>query len=167
MHKDKFLTVYAVFDDKTQAELKHWQDKLIHGGFCGRQSMDIPFHISLGSFPIEQKETLIKLLESVANSYSPFTVELSSILTFANKVLYIQPEVSSDISRLHSQFDCNYADGLPFVPHVTILMDDDESAILSAKQILESCFEPICATVTEIHLSEFFPTKFITSQKLQ
>lgn len=165
MNKDKFLTVYAVFDDKTQAKLKYWQNKLIDSGLCGRQSMDIPFHISLGSFPLEQKEALIKQLQSVTEIYSPFKVELRSILTFADKVLYIQPEVSSDIDRLHSVFDCNYADGLPFVPHVTILIDD-ESAILRAKQILAACFEPVRAIVTEIHLSEFFPTKFITSQKL-
>lgn len=165
MHKDKFLTVYAVFDDKTQSTLKSYQDKIMNSGFCGHQSMDIPFHISLGSFPIEKKDVLINLLRSVAKEYSSFTVELQSILTFADKVLYIKPQASSDIDSLHSLFDCNYADGLPFVPHVTLLIDD-ESAILSAKQILATCFEPMSATITEIHLSEFFPTKFIASQKL-
>lgn len=165
MNKNKFLTVYAVFDDKTQTKLKEWQERILSSGLCGSQTMDIPFHISLGSYPIEQKNALIVRMQNVAKIHSSFAITLSSVQMFANKVLYIEPDISSQIESLHSAFDCNYADGLPFVPHATIFIGA-ESETLSAKQILTTCFEPIRATITEIHLSEFFPTKFIACQKL-
>lgn len=165
MHKDKFLTVYAVFDSKTQIKLKEWQDRIINNGLNGHQTMDIPFHISLGSFPIEQKETLIKQLQIVAKTHSPFAIELCSIQTFGNKVLYLESNKSPDIENLHLKFDCNYGDGMPFVPHTTIFIGEERETLI-AKQILTAYFEPICATITEIHLSEFFPTKFISYQKL-
>lgn len=50
MKKDKFLTVYAVFDKETQQKLKIMQDEVIKLGNEGTQTMGILFHISLGSF---------------------------------------------------------------------------------------------------------------------
>ena len=166
MNKDKFLTVYAVFDDKTQIKLKEWQDKVLSSGLRGSQTMDIPFHISLGSFPTEQKDALIEQMRNVTKTHLSFAVTLSSVQTFANKVLYIAPDASSDITSLHNMFDCNFADGLEFVPHVTIFIGT-ECDTSKAKQILTTCFEPLQATVTEIHLSEFFPSNFIACQKLK
>ena len=48
MKSDKFLTVFAVFDDETQRKLKDIQNNILSLGEKGTQTMDIPFHITLG-----------------------------------------------------------------------------------------------------------------------
>lgn len=164
-HKEKFLTIYAVFDDETQSQLKDWQSAILQSGLQGSQSMDIPFHISLGSFSVENKEKLIVLLQNACAKYSSFTVDLLSIKKFNNRVLYIEPSVPSELINLHCIFDSNYADGLPYVPHTTIFIGNDNEVAIS-ENILLQCFSPIKATVTEIHLCEFFPAKFITKIEL-
>lgn len=166
MNTNKFLTVYAVFDETTQAKLSCWQNKILQSGLIGSQSMDIPFHISLGSFPVDQKEELLKQIICVGRTYSSFSLQLQAVKTFGNKVLYLEPDESNDIAQLHTLFDGNYADGLPFVPHTTLFIGADDRT-LHAKEILLSCFEPISVQITELHLSEFFPTKFIGKQKLK
>lgn len=168
MQNKKFLTVYAVFDKQTQALLSNWQDKITDKGLIGIYSDEIPsftFHISLGSFAVNCEEALKNRLRDVCYRFTPFEVELNSIQTFGNRVLYLEPEKSQDIIRLHDLFDDNYADGLPYVPHVTMFIGNDED-MPEAKRILHSCFRPIRATVTEIHLCEFFPMKFIASYRL-
>ena len=58
MKQDKFLTVFAVFDDDSQQKLKAFQDSVLDLGYSGTQTMDIPFHISLGSFKTEAEQEL-------------------------------------------------------------------------------------------------------------
>ena len=57
--KEKFLMVLAVLDEETQEKLKKLQNKIIFE--CeskGSQTINIPFHISLGSFPLADKDIL-------------------------------------------------------------------------------------------------------------
>ena len=65
MKRDKFLTVFAVFDDSTQALLQSWQDDIFASGLVGTQTMGIPFHISLGSFPTNMEEELEERIKKV------------------------------------------------------------------------------------------------------
>lgn len=166
--QEKFLTVYAVFDDDTQAILHSWQDKISESGLVATYSNDIPFftfHISLGSFAVDCEKALKERLSDVCGRFAPFEIELNSIQTFGSRVLYLEPSESRNLMQLHDIFDSNYADGLPYVPHATMFIGNDED-MPCAKQILTACFKPIRATITEIYLSEFFPMRFIASYKL-
>ncbi len=47
---DKFLAVIAVFDDKTQSYLNNLHNLILQNNIIGTETLDIPFHITLGSF---------------------------------------------------------------------------------------------------------------------
>ncbi|MDE5715238.1 MAG: 2'-5' RNA ligase family protein [Anaeroplasmataceae bacterium] len=165
MKQKKFLTVYAVFNEEVQNLLSTWQKDILCC-YKGTQTMGIPFHISLGSFPLECEQTLMNLIEETCDTFSPFKVNLQKISTFGNAVLFLEPENHPLIMKLHSIFDGNYADGFTYHAHTTIFCGTEEE-VLKAKSILEEKFIPIEAWITEIHLGEFFPTRIILEKKLK
>ena len=80
----KFLTVFAVFDNETQKKLNSLQEKILSTGLVGTQTMDIPFHISLGSFPVEMEEELKQRIKEVCLNYFSFEILLEQINSFSN-----------------------------------------------------------------------------------
>lgn len=44
---DKFLCLLGVFDEETQRVLGEYQRAVLSQGFVGRQTMGIPFHVTL------------------------------------------------------------------------------------------------------------------------
>ena len=152
MKKEKFLTVYAVFDDKTQQKLKVLQDEVIKSAENGTQTMGIPFHISLGSFSLDKKEWLIQKIEDVCLYFDKFDIY--------NKVLFVEPKVNDELKNLQSHFDDNYADGFPWHAHATIFCGEEQE-VAAAKEKLQATFSPFMATVVSLELGEFFPTKIL------
>ena len=70
----KFLTVFAVFDDNTQYKLNMLKQIISYNNIVGNMITDIPFHISLGSYPLDMKEELInkikwRIEKGVYNTY--------------------------------------------------------------------------------------------------
>ena len=97
MKKEKFLTVYAVLDNCSQQKLAHLQSELFKLGDFGTQTMDIPFHISLGSFPVEDEQELTKRIEEVSLDYHKFNIKLNRINHFNDAVLFVEPEITLDL----------------------------------------------------------------------
>ena len=108
MKRDKFLTVMAVLDDRAQYVLGALQNKLTDVGLVGSHTTDVPFHVSLGSFPVSEQMRLTKKLRQTASVCKPFTLELSRYADFDKKVLYLQPLYSDEIYGLHKLFDGNF-----------------------------------------------------------
>ena len=57
---DKALYVLAGYDDKTEAYLSSIQSKLYERGFIGTHTKNIPQHITLGFFPLDQEENMVE-----------------------------------------------------------------------------------------------------------
>lgn len=162
MKKDKFLTVYAVLDIKTQAKLQALQEDIEKKHPAGTQTLGIPFHISLGSFPIEMKDELIMRIANQLKRLAPFELELDGIGHFDYKVIYAKPVVNPKLLKLHESFAGNYADGFNWVPHVTLYCGTEEVG----KQILDSFWlTKSKAQIIGIQMGEFFPTKIIMDCK--
>ena len=66
MNNKKFLTVMAVFDDKTQQTLAQIQSDIMRQVGEGTQTMGIPFHLTLGSYPVEMQSEIVDRIKSVA-----------------------------------------------------------------------------------------------------
>ena len=162
---EKFLTVFAVFDDETQNKLKSLQNEVLKLGFVGTQTMDIPFHISLGSFPVEKEEELKEKIMQICKQEKAFDISLKSVNDFNNRVLFVEPETSAKLQNLHKIFDNNYADGFPWHAHATIFCDSEEN-VLKAKKELKQIFTPMNAKIVGVQMGEFFPTKMIIEEKL-
>ena len=78
----KFLTVFAVFDDETQKKLQSIQNNIFSLGLKGTQTMDIPFHITLGSFPLSEQKNLEQKIRYVCKNYDSFSINLLRINNF-------------------------------------------------------------------------------------
>lgn len=165
MKQDKFLTVFAVFDEATQQKLKAFQDKVLSLGYPGTQTMGIPFHVSLGSFKVEDERELIARIKEACSQNNEFEIDLSKVNDFNNRVLFIEPKENIMLRRLHDLFDNNFADGFPWHAHATIFCGSEQQ-VIGAKACLNDIFKPIRAKITGIQMGEFFPTRMIIQEKL-
>ncbi|MBD5404708.1 MAG: 2'-5' RNA ligase family protein [Treponema sp.] len=161
--QDKFLTVFAVFDEATQKKLKSFQDSVLGLGCPGTQTMDIPFHISLGSFKVEDECELKARITSACSHQRAFEIRLQKVGHFSNRVLFIEPEENVPLRRLHDLFDSNFADGFPWHAHATIFCGE-EAQVIKAKSRLDEIFTPVNGTITGIQMGEFFPTRMIAAE---
>ena len=162
MKKDKFLTVYAVLDDDTQEKLKVLQDEILQLGDMGTQTMGIPFHISLGSFPVDEEEALVRRIAEISLQQKPFSVQLRAINHFYNRVLFLEPECTNELEKLHLAFDGNFADGFPWNPHVTLFCSEETQSVERGKAFVASKFSPFSCQIVGLEMGEFFPTRWIT-----
>ena len=166
MEQNKFLTVFAVYDDDTQAILKKYQDSVINATYSGTQTMNIPFHVTLGSFPVEHEKELIDRIKLACNENFEFDINLSRVGHFNNKVLFIEPEYTEQLMNLHALFDNNYPYGFPYHAHTTIFCGEEQQ-VIKAKAILTELFESRQAKIVGIQMGEFFPTRMIVARDLQ
>ena len=137
MKQDKFLTVFAVFDETTQSKLKDFQDSVLSLGYSGTQTMDIPFHISLGSFRVEYEQELKTKIKTICSQKYEFQINLNKVNHFENKVLYIEPENNTKLVELHNLFAGNFADGFPWHAHTTIFCGKEEQVKEALKLMLK------------------------------
>lgn len=155
---EKFLTVYAILDEAAQQTMLGYRRALEAEGIIGTQTNDIPYHISIGSYPVGDEFMLRARMAAVCGQTEPFAVRLGNLGDFGNHVLFAQPEHSDEILRLRGAFDNDYPNSFPYCPHCTVLQDTQEH-VLRAKALLENRFAPFTATVTGLELGEFFPTR--------
>ena len=62
MQKEKFITVMAIFDENTQAVLESIQKDLEQQYGEDTKTKGIPFHITLGSYAVEETEKIVRIL---------------------------------------------------------------------------------------------------------
>ena len=160
MENKKFLTVMAVFDDKTQEMLAQMQSKIIENVGEGTQTMGIPFHLTLGSYPIDSESEIVAQIEKIASRSKPFDVLLVNYDTFSDRVLFLEPTKPQELIDLRKSFECDYANGFDWVPHATLFCGERED-VVKAKSYLPELSDPICAKIVGIELGEFFPPRKI------
>ena len=163
--KNKFLAVYATLDNITQTKLSNFQQLLAENNLFGMQTSDIPYHITLGSFPIHMKSELENLIKKESTLLSSFDINLVKINHFKNKVIFIEPQINDQLLNLQKIFNGNYADNYDWTPHITLFCDKWLKC-KKVKKLIENNFFPFTATITSIQLAEFFPTKIILNQPL-
>ncbi|MBQ4618272.1 MAG: 2'-5' RNA ligase family protein [Clostridia bacterium] len=163
---EQFLTLMADFDDNTQREMEKWYASLKDAGFTGTQTPNLPYHISLGVFPLDEEELAVQIMEKAAKEFAPFPVHLSHIGIFApGKVLFAAPERNAQLDALHEATDIFPNPHRPWTPHATILIDESEIICKALTELLKS-FHPILASVTRLHLCAFWPKREIGSALL-
>ena len=162
----KFLTVFAVFDDNTQYKLNALQKIISDNNIIGNMTTDIPFHISLGSYPLDMKEELINKIKAIASFENSFEKKKKKIQHFDNKVLFVKPRKNNNLIKLQKNFDNNFADGYKFYPHITLFCGDKKQVKI-VKQLIKNVFESFTGSITSLYLGEFYPTQIIYHEELQ
>lgn len=160
---EQFLTLMADLDDNAQKEMSAWYESLRALGFTGTQTPGLPYHISLGVFPLDKEEYAVEIMEKAAKEFAPFQVHLSHIGIFApGKVLFAAPERNAQLDAIHDACDVFTNPYRPWTPHATILIDESETICKALPELLKS-FHPILASVTRLHLCAFWPKREIGS----
>ena len=163
--RDKFLCVMAQFDKETEEKLGGIYKGLSKAGFVGNQTPNLPYHITLGTFELEKENELKELLKRVASNTSKIQVSFNHIGLFGMEVLFAAPSVSHELLNLQKEFNNNYANDLTWAPHTTIIIDKPE-VIQKAIPIATDSFSSFSGYIESISLYEFWPTRFISEEKL-
>lgn len=161
----QFLTVMAVLDDRTQQIMAAWQNRILAAGLQGTQTMGIPFHISLGSYPTDRETELTELIRHTAAALGPFPVELPALGDFNDRVLFARPTVPAPLSGLRTVFDSDYPKQHPWSPHATLFCGEEEQ-VRAARDILSPVFQPLSAQIVALEMGAFFPPRFVCRQAL-
>jgi 2'-5' RNA ligase len=163
--KDKFLCVMAQYDKETELKLKEIQKVLSDNGFIGKQTHNLPNHISLGSFDISQEEMLKEKIREISTKIHSFDIKSNNIGLFGLDVLFIAPSVNHELLNLQQHFNNDFADGFGWTAHTTMLIDDNET-IQRALPYVANNFKGFTGKIESISLYEFWPTRFILEERL-
>lgn len=148
---DKFLCVLGIYDEDTQQVLREHQEAVLGMGLTGRQTMGIPFHVTLGTFGTDRRQELEEKLHRL--EMGPFEVYFNHIGMFeGQQVLFLAPDVDRELLTLKEAF----SDERGWTAHTTLLIDDRENA-LRAVELLGKRFRRFTGRIERVGLYEFFP----------
>ena len=165
MKKDKFITVMAVLDDRTQEMMESMAKDMLQQYGPDLKTKGIPYHISLGSYAPEDVEMIVERIKQVAKETKPFEIKILGMNHVGNKVRFLEPDLSDDLMNLHLQFDSDYANGyLEWMPHATVYIHEEPKEIEVPKELAEKTESIKTAKIVGIELGEFFPAKFIVRE---
>lgn len=165
MKKDKFITVMAILDDKTQKIMESMAKDMLQQYGPDLKTKGIPYHISLGSYAPEDVEMIVERIRQVAKETKPFEIKILGMNHFGNKVRFLEPELSEDLMNLHLHFDSDYANGYPgWMPHTTVYIHEKPRELEISEELQTKIESVKMAKVVGIELGEFFPAKFIVRE---
>ncbi len=150
---EKFLCVLGVFDEETQQTLKEYQQALLSQGFTGRQTMGIPFHVTLGTFKPDRRGELEERFQDL--EAAPVAVHFSHIGMFqGQEVLFLAPDVTRELLDLKEYFGQEES----WCAHTTMLIDHREKT-RKAFAILGDRFHQFPGRIVKAALYQFFPAE--------
>jgi 2'-5' RNA ligase len=165
--EEKFLCIIATFDEETSKRMKEIEHMINEAGMVGRQTLDIPHHITLAYFDINREVEIKQMLQDVCTKTKSFNLAFNHIGLFGMEVMFLAPDVNYQLLELHKSFDrdCIKNDN-GWTAHVTILIDEPEN-IQKALPLVAQNFKELNARVESVSLYEFFPTRFIAECNLK
>ena len=162
MQKEKFITVMAIFDEDTQNCLQSIGEDFEKLYGVDTKTKGIPFHITLGSYAVEETDEITTRIIDTAKRTKEFKVKFSGLKHFGNVLRYIMPEMNEELMNLHLCFESDYANGFHgWKPHVTVYRHSEPKKIELPKQITDKIEKIKNARIVGIELGEFFPPKQI------
>ena len=165
MKKDKFITVMAIFDGKTQKKFEELNGLMKEKFGADGKTKDIPYHISLGSYAPEDTEKIVERIKQVAREIKSFPVIFEGLQHFGNVVRFMKPRMSEELMNLHLHFDNDYANGYPeWAAHATVFIHKEPTELELTDALQEKLEALKEARIVGIELGEFFPAKFIVRE---
>lgn len=157
---DKFLCVLGVYDEGTQRVLGEHQEAILGLGLDGRQTMGIPFHVTLGTFGVDRRQELEDKLRGL--EMGPVEVYFNHIGMFeGQQVLFLAPDVDGELLALKE----TVSDEKGWTAHTTMLIDDRENT-LRAMELLGERFRRFTGRIERVELYEFFPARELMVKSL-
>jgi 2'-5' RNA ligase len=164
---EKFLCLIATFDEETSKGIKEIYHTINEAGIIGKQTPNLPHHITLASFDTSRVDEIKELLQEVCARTKSFDLSFNHIGLFGLKVLFLAPDVNYELLELHKELDREgVKNSQGWTAHTTILIDEPE-IIQKALPLVTENFKQLNSRVESVSLYEFFPTRFITKFNLQ
>lgn len=159
---EKIMCVLAGFDEPSNKKIEDMLNLLQQNGFSGEQTKNLIPHFTIATYSNKDEKVLIELINKVSLELKRFIIEVNHIGVFeGGRVLFLSPAFNEELIRLKECFgrESNWT------PHSTLLIDDSK-VIYKALPIVISNFSTFKATVSTLHLFEFWPVRHICSFEL-
>ena len=164
---DKKLYLIAELDDESQLVLKEFKKIISENGIIGKQTKDIPYHVTLCSFSPDLEEYLKVLLEEVSQKFKKVNIKCGSLGLFGLNVLFVNPDMNSGLIDLYNYVkEKSFEKDDDLAAHITLLIDEPENILKILPKIVEKN-KGITGRICHVGLYEFFPRRFIKRIELQ
>jgi len=158
---DKKLYLLAELDNLSQEKIGKFEKIITENGFIGKQTKNIPYHITLCSFPTENEDYVISLLDTINEKINQIDLVINGFGLFGLNVLFLNLSMNLKLIELYHSVNKNSLNtDNDFAAHVTLLMDEPENIFKVLPEINKE-FKAFSGKITNISLFEFFPKKFI------
>jgi 2'-5' RNA ligase len=165
---DKKLYLLAELDDDTQMKIKEFEKILIENNLIGKQTKDIPYHITLCSYSLDQEDYLKCLMEKITEEkiFNRIKITFSSFGLFGLNVLFLSPSMNKKLIELYDYVKINsFNENDDLAAHTTLLLDEPENLLKILPKVVEN-YKAINGEIKDISLYEFFPKRFIKKIEL-
>lgn len=165
MKKEKFITVMAIFDRETQKKFQELNALMKQRFGEDGKTQGIPYHISLGSYAVEDTEEIMERIKQVVGETKGFSVIFDGLQHFGNVVRFLKPQMSEELMNLHLHFDNDYANGYQeWAAHATMFIHKEPTELELTEAMQEKLEGLKKARIVGIELGEFFPARFIVRE---
>lgn len=166
--EEKRLYLLALPDEETDRSLTAIHAALRGAGICANSETDFPFHLTLADFAISQEAEALQRAQEVCSRTPAFELQLTHLGLFGLKVLFIAPAPTLELLALHRALtpDTPAADAHSWVPHITMMLDMPEEAVLEAVKVVTDTFTPRTAHFSRVAAYEFSPEKRVETLEL-
>jgi len=163
---NKKLYLLAELDNASQLEIKEIDKIIIENGLIGKQTKDIPYHITLCSFKIEMESFLKDLLEDLSKKFKKININFRSLGLFGLNVLFMNPNMNIELIEMYNYLKENsFEKNNDLSAHTTLFIDEPENIIKILPKIVEK-YKGLNGEIKYISLYEFFPVRFIKRVEL-
>jgi 2'-5' RNA ligase len=165
---DKKLYLLAELDDDAQMKIKEFEKILMENNLTGKQTKDIPYHITLCSYSLDQENYLKCLMEKIGEekTFNKIKITFSNFGLFGLNVLFLSPCMNKKLIELYDYIKVNsFNEKDDLSAHVTLLIDEPENILKILPKMVENN-KPIDGKIKDISLYEFFPKRFIKKIEL-
>ena len=161
------ITVY--FDQKTNQILQRYINKIAEKtGNTYMTDNHVPPHMTVVAIEAKSVEVLQPAFNSLRGKIQQGTVSFVSIGQLLPYVMYVTPVLNGYLSDVSLQVYeavknipetsvSKYYRPLSWLPHVTMGKKLDKVQMIKALEVMQDCFAPFEATITEIGLAKVNP----------
>ena len=158
---NKYLCLLAELDEETQGVLQMYETILLENGLSGKQTKEIPYHISLNTYSVEHESYLKDLLDNIGTKFKQINVVYSGFGLFGLNVLFLNPVMNMELLKLYEfAKEKSNSEFNVFSAHTTLFIDQPENILKILPEFVERS-KKTSGNVKYISLYEFFPARLI------
>lgn len=157
-----FLCAMAVYDGPTQERIEEIRARLVEAGFVGRQTKDLPHHITLGIFQPSEREEASAAMETALRQTRAFSVTFNHMGIFGgSQVLFLAPDTNRELLTLKEHFGSSRG----WTPHTTLLIHEPQEVYKALPLALEG-FKAFEGRVNGLLWYQFCPRQLLRQEAL-